>query len=66
MTRKVNGIYYERFIDPKNYLASIYAEKRAYRVLLLFCIPSHLLTNSTTIFTFVGMGVQWDSNLSYR
>jgi hypothetical protein len=45
----------------KNYLASIYAEKRAHRASI---IPqtSHLLTtNSTTIFTFVGMGEeeQW-------
>jgi hypothetical protein len=33
--------------------------RREHIVLLLFRRPN-LLTNSTTIFTFVGMRVQWD------
>jgi hypothetical protein len=34
--------------------------RREHIVLLFRRQTSHLLTNSTTIFTFVEMGVQWD------
>jgi hypothetical protein len=45
----------------KNYISLRSMSRREHIVLLLFRRPLIcLLTNSTTIFTFVGMRVQWD------